>query len=351
MIISFKNNHFPYLICLIALFLCLTTPVLSIEPDILFSGTPPAGDKYYTASIACSNLDGIPGDEIIITDDFGSFQILKWNILTSDFTEDWVSDPVFETSRVKEIFALNIPGKNPFLIFRDSANNLRLFNKQRYVIKDVGEIFFDGIPASNRINDFAVGEFNVKNEGWELVTLRCGSVNFGLKRISFGILNTGHFTPELHQQSSNVLFNINSESNLEVEHFFSDKSHGLLIIPNTIENEIVVHRTSPPFNSYSIIEITDTSKSQFGWAGQIRKSGNSYLTAFIRDEDSLSRISFFNLDAVDSESIQITIPSNSSKWVLADLDGDDLRELVVLDFLSNLHIYDLSGMFPNKNQS
>ncbi|MFH1515307.1 MAG: hypothetical protein ABIG42_07590 [bacterium] len=343
-----KKTHFLFFSCFIALLACQTTPAFSSNAKILYSGTPPAGENYFAASIACANLDDIPGDEIILTDDFGSFQILKWDSVKRKFTEEWVSDPVFETCRIKEIFALNISGKNPFLIFKDTSNNLHVFNRQKYVVNDLGEIFFDGFPANERINDFAVGEFDLKNKGWELVTLRCGLVKFGLNKITFGIINTGHFTPELHQQSSNVLFNIDIDSDLEVEHFFPAKTHGLLIIPNSTENKnkITIHRTHPPFNKYSIIQISGASPERFGWAGQIRESGNSYLTAYIRDEKSQSRICFFNLDTVNPVCVQVSVPPNSSRWVLGDLDGDNVRELIVLDFLSQLNVYDLSSTFP-----
>ena len=102
-------RHFDKLstILRIAIFVIFMLPVSVIhaaDVSLIYCDTPPAGEQYYTACIACSNLDGKPGDELVLTDDYGAFQILSFDVKNKEFIERWVSNPEFEIRRVKNIF-------------------------------------------------------------------------------------------------------------------------------------------------------------------------------------------------------------------------------------------------------
>ena len=342
-------RHFDKLstILRIAIFVIFMLPVSVIhaaDVSLIYCDTPPAGEQYYTACIACSNLDGKPGDELVLTDDYGAFQILSFDVKNKEFIERWVSNPEFEIRRVKKIFLPPASSnEKAFMVFLDTADDLHLFQWMEYMVSDVGVIHINSAPGNEWVQDFTAGEFSSKLPGWEIITLRCGSIAFHEIAFNYGILNTGNFTPELRQHSAAILVNIEKESHLEIDHYMSDKQQGLLIISDspTSDGFYRIHRTYPPFNQYRQFKLPAHNVEKIGWAGQIDKSGISYLTYFVRREDTDSKIRFFSMDDNPAATFDVSVPSNTSKWVLGDINGDGTRELIVLDFLGKLSVFDL----------
>lgn len=321
-----------------------STGYASPEITLIYSDNPPGGDSYYTASIACSNLDGKPGDEIVLTDDYGAFQILSWDDVNRNFIEKWVSDPEFEIHRINNIhLPPTTENKNSFLIFQDTFKNLHIFQWMEYIVSDIGIIHFDSTPGSKCVKDFTVGEFESNLIGWEIVTLRTDSLTFDDITFSYGIVTTGYFKPDLRQHSAVVILNIDEESHLEIAHNIDDKMQGLLIISDNPSPDgfYLIQLTYPPFDKYMRIKLPSDDVEKIGWCGQIDNSGISYLTCFIRSDESESKICFFSLDDNPSMKFEIPVPSNTSKWILGDIDNDETCELVVLDFHGKLSVYDL----------
>ncbi len=334
------------LIGIIAIFMLPVSVILAADATLIYSGTPPAGEQYYTACIACSNLDGNPGDELVITDDYAAFQILSWDSKNMEFVERWVSNPEFEIHRVKNIFIPHVSSnENAFLLFLNTVDDLHLFQWMEYMVSDVDVIHINGAPGNEWVKDFTAGEFILKLSGWEMITLRCGSISFGEISFTYGILNTGNFTPELRQHAAAILFNIERESHLEIDHYMDDELQGLLIVSDNpaSDGHYRIHKTYPPFNKYRQFRLPANNVEKIGWSGQIDKSGSSYLTYFVRSEDADSKIHFFKMDDNPATVFDVSVPSNTSKWVLGDIDGDGTRELIVLDFLGKLSVFDLSN--------
>ncbi len=331
---------FSILLCLL-----IASSVHASEVTLIYSDTPPGGDQYYTASIACSNLDGNPGDELVLTDDFGAFQVLSWDDVNLKFIERWVSDPVFEIHRIKNIYLPPVFGKdNAFLVFLDTVNDLHIFQWMEYIVSDVGVIHFDSAPGSIWVKDFTAGEFSSELTGWEVITLRTDSILFDGISFTYGIINTGHFKPELRQRSAAVILNIEEESHLEIIHCMDDKTQGLLLVSDnpTSEGFYSIQKTYPPFDKYKEFKLQADDIEKIGWTGQIDNSEISYLTYLIRQDDSDSKICFFRLDDNPATVFYVAVPSNTSKWVLGDIDSDGTRELIVLDFHGIISVYDLS---------
>lgn len=330
----------------IVIFMLPVTAIHAADASLIYCDTPPAGEQYYTACIACANLDGNPGDEIVLTDDYGAFQILSWDSKNEKFIEKWLSDSEFEIHRVKKIFLPPVSSnENAFMVFLDTVDDIHLFQWMEYMVRDVGVIHINGAPGNELVKDFTAGEFSSKLSGWEIITLRCGSITFKEISFSYGILNTGNFTPELRQHAAAILFNIEKESHLEIDNYMDNNSQGILIVSNspTSDGYYRIHKTSPPFNKYRQFRLPANNVEKIGWAGQIDESGISYLTYFVRSEDADSKIRFFRMDDNPTTVFDVSVPSNTSKWALGDINGDGTRELIVLDFLGKLSIFDLSN--------
>jgi len=334
------------LMSIIAIFMLPVSVIHAADVSLIYCDTPPAGEQYYTACIACSNLDGNPGDELVLSDDYGAYQILSWDSINMEFIEKWVSNPEFEIHRVIKIFLPPVSSnESAFLVFLDTLDDLHLFQWMEYMVSDVGVIHFNSTPGNEWVKDFTAGEFSSKLSGWEMITLRCGSIAFDGISFTYGILNTGNFTPELRQHAAAILFNIEKESHLEIDHYMGDKPQGLLIVSDNpaSDGHYRIHKTYPPFNKYRQFRLPANNVEKIGWAGQIDKSGISYLTYFVRSEDADSKISFFRMDDNPATIFDVSVPSNTSKWVLGDINGDGTRELIVLDFLGKLSVFDLSN--------
>ena len=322
----------------------MVSAINASENVLLYSDTPPGGDQYYTANIASSNLDGLPGDEIVLTDDFGAFQILSWDDENREFIERWVSDPEFELHRIKNIYLPPVSeNNNAFLIFQDTFSNLHIFQWMEYMVSDIGIIHFNNAPGSELVKDFTIGEFASELTGWEIVTLRTDSLTFDKASFSYGIITTGNFQPELRQHSAVVLLNIDEESHLEIVNYLDDQMQGLLNITDKASTEgyYRIRKTYPPFDKYEEFVLPSENIEKIGWAGQIEKSGDSYLTYFTRQDDSKGQICFFILGDTPETAFEISVPSNTSKWTLGDINNNGIRELIVLDFHGIISVYNL----------
>jgi hypothetical protein len=316
--------------------------------ELLFEGLPPSGEQYYTACLECSNVDGYPGAELVITDDFGAFQILAWNPETKGFTENWFSDRVFELNRVKKIFLpYNCAKDESFIVFIDTADDLRIFHWREYIVTEIGLIHLSSLRNYSSISDFLIADFLPKISGWELLTLQTYLKTFNRQEFSIGFLNVGQFNPGFTNIKTSTFLGLKSNSKLFLDHHKCPYAHGVIVVSKSDEpgNKFIIYWTKDPLATLRQSKIDLEPRAKIGWIGEIDNSGNSYLTCFIRSEDKTSRIQFHKIARETSLSFEVEVPLNTSKWVLGDIDGDGLRELIVLDFLGKLYVYDLKDNF------
>lgn len=316
--------------------------------ELLFEGLPPSGDQYYTACLECSNVDGYPGAELVITDDFGAFQILAWDPETRSFSENWFSDRVFELNRVKKIFLpYNCAKDESFIVFIDTADDLRIFHWREYIVTEIGLIHLSSLRNYSLISDFLIADFLPKISGWELLTFQTYFKTFNRKDYSIGLLNAGQFNPGFTSIKTSTFLGLKSNSKLFLDHHKCPYPHGVVVVSKSNEsgNVYTIFWTKDPLVTLRQSKINLDKRAKIGWIGEIDNSGNSYLTCFIRSEDKNSRIQFHKIARETSLAFEVEVPLNTSKWVLGDIDGDGMRELIVLDFLGKLYVYDLKDNF------
>jgi hypothetical protein len=316
----------------------------SLGGQLLFEGLPPSGEQYYTASLECSNVDGYPGAELVITDDFGAFQILAWDPESGNFKENWVSDRVFETNRVKKIFLpYNCAKDESIIVFIDTADDLRIFHWREYIVTEIGIIHLSSLRNYSSISDFLIADFLPKISGWELLTLQTYIQTLNRMEFPIGFLNVGQFNPGFTSIKTSTFFGLKSNSQLFLDHHKCPDAHGVIVVSKSSEpgNKFTIFWTKDPISTLRQSKLSLEQRAKIGWIGEIDTSGNSYLTCFIRSEDKTSRIQFHKIARETSLAFEVEVPLNTSKWVLGDIDGNGLRELIVLDFLGKLYVYDL----------
>jgi hypothetical protein len=324
------------------------------NPEIIFSGFPPEGEQYYTALIECSELDGKLGEEIIITDDYGSYQILSWDREHKMLRERWVSDPVFERFPAKKIFIPSLfhDDQESYFAFINKQNEISVFKWFRYLVTYSEMANLESFKGSDSLIDCAIGRFRSKSKHWEYISLH------GIKSRIFNkppatILSYGNLDSEFHVSSSIILGYYHPGLSLTlVNHGFDKPQSVLFTVPRSGNRKTISFLHSAyPFKTAKFYRYkSKESVLQSGWAGAIDKTSILYLTFMSKDTANNHYINFLRIDEKPSVPLKIQIPQNTSKWVLGDLDGNGIRELIILDFSGKLQIYDISEtLFESAN--
>ena len=322
------------------------------EESLLFKGSLPSGDIYYTSVMACGEIDGTGGEEIVITDDYGCFEILDWEPKSKSFRQKWLSDPIFETNKARRIFIPNTrAGYDTYIIFLDSSNNLIIYKWFDYITIKEPTIYLSRNPEFLRFSDFTIGEFASGYHEWEMALIASKAVYLTSSPINLGYLKIGTFKPRFTAITSKVIFNFDGKPKLYVDHGFGG-SQGLLIVPKSIiEGKLCrVLYTLPPFNECKEYYFACKKGEKIGWVGKIQNNSPEYMSTYTRNERGSSSIKFFRLGDQLEYTFSVPVPSNVSSWELCDLDADSLRELVVLDFLGTLYVYDLHPFLTVKGK-
>jgi len=346
------RSSFQTVALVLTIFTILAGKVSATEVEILYKGPPPSGDIYYTAVMASGEIDGTDGEELIITDDYGSFKILDWDTQTRTFHQKWLSDPIFQTNRVKRIFVPNTrPGYDVFIIFLDSSNNLIIYKWLDYIVVREPTIYSSRNPDITDYDDFVIGEFAPGYRGWEIALVMSRNLNFTGNPFNLGYLKIGNFKPKLQTILSRMVLNLGDNPGLNIVCGF-DGSQGLVIMPKAESGQksCRILYTAPPFNEYMEYFFACKKGEKIGWTGMIQNGGTSYVSTYVREEKGNSLIKFYSVSQRLKYSFAISVPDNVSSWVMSDVDADGTRELVILDFMGILHVYKLNSLLNAKGR-
>jgi len=328
--------------------------LLAFQPDVqssagdnielLYSGLPPWGDSYYTAKISCGDIDGYDGEELVITDDYNTFQVLRWDPITRTFYQKWLNDPVFETSRINKIFIIPKSNRDDSrIIFVDSINNLKVFVWLNYLAKEETAIRITNKPTFQSWLNFGVGKFSNTRKGWEVVSMASKSIDLPGYSFNFQILRTGHINNGYHPSTTYFLPFVHKQPKLFFIKDFNNRAEGLVIASYNEGKQPSIKLTyiTPDFNRCTFYTLHTTSREKIGWIGRLYAKSPVFLTALLKNEKTGDKLRLYKLDKDIKHIRDINIPPNVSSWEFADIDNDKFRELILLDFMGYLYVYHL----------
>lgn len=315
--------------------------------EILYSGMPPWGDSYYTAKIACGEIDGYNGEELVITDDYGTFQVLGWDSVNQTLYQKWLSDPVFESHKINKIFLIPQPNTHSaYIVSSDSANNLRTFKWINYLVEEGKYLRLKKSPTFQSSMNFIIGKFSTTHKGWEIASMTTKTLEFADYSIPFQILRTGYFLDDFHPTSSYLLSSKYKQPKLFIVNGFGSQVHGLVVASyiNDKKTSMRITHISSNFKSCKDYDFYVEAREKIGWIGKITKDSPVYITTLVKNEGFSDRIRFYIVGNQILYAFQARMPSDISSWVLGDIDDDGLRELITLDFMGQLHIFRLRNV-------
>jgi len=133
----------PYVVIGLVLFLTIPYPALAGDMVVEYAGDFNLGDSIYSAKLAVGDFDSDGRDDIIISDDYGSFHIFALH--NHVFDELWISDPLdTEMGAVKWLGLLESDQRSSRVFALDSKNQLHMYSYKGYVF---GETSSWGVPS------------------------------------------------------------------------------------------------------------------------------------------------------------------------------------------------------------
>jgi hypothetical protein len=109
-------------------------------------------DVLYSAKLAISDFDADGRDDLIITDDVGSFHVFA--LRDAVFEELWISDPLdISMGTIKWVGAIEGPLRQSRIFLLDSSNTLQRYSYSGYVFGKTGEWH---IPIEGSLIDAAI---------------------------------------------------------------------------------------------------------------------------------------------------------------------------------------------------
>ncbi len=172
-------------IIVIILLLLTSVPVYAGELVVEYSSDFTLLNALYSAKLTIADFDGDGRDDIVISDDYGSFHIFALH--NGAFEELWVSDPLGEESgTIKWLGMLEQAKRKSKIFVLDSNNELSLYGYDGYVLKE-NKLWH--VPLDGYLVDAAVinGSLPNEHEFLQLVLLPEGQF----------VLNTFHLDGEV----------------------------------------------------------------------------------------------------------------------------------------------------------
>ena len=138
------------------LFLLLCYPTFAGDMVVEYSSDFNLGGSIYSAKLAVGDFDADGRDDIIISDDYGSFHIFALH--DHVFEELWISDPLdTEMGAVKWLGLLEGDERSSKVFALDSKNQLHMYGYTGYVF---GETTSWGVPSEGYLADALIISLN-----------------------------------------------------------------------------------------------------------------------------------------------------------------------------------------------